>query len=44
MLELGIIYFIGLFTDARVRNKNIDLIVFLFLFSYIKNKNKYVNA
>jgi hypothetical protein len=35
------IYFIGLFTDSRVRNKNTDLIIFLF--SYIKNK-KYVNA
>jgi len=35
------IYFIGLFTDARVRNKNTDLIVFLF--KYIRNK-KYVNA
>jgi len=33
------IYFIGLFTDARVRNKNTDLIVFLF--SNIKNKNIY---
>jgi hypothetical protein len=25
------IYFIGLFTDARVRNKNTDLIVFFYL-------------
>ena len=24
------IYFIGLFTNARVRNKNTDLIIFLF--------------
>jgi hypothetical protein len=33
-----------LFTDARVKNKNIYLIIlFVFLFNYIKNK-KYVNA
>ena len=32
------IYFIDLFTDTRVRNKNTDLIVF-FLFNYIRNKN-----
>jgi hypothetical protein len=34
------IYFIGLFIDARVRNKNTDLIFLCcFLFNYIRNKN-----
>ena len=32
-------YFFSLFTDARVRNKNTDLIFFKILFSYIKIKN-----
>jgi hypothetical protein len=33
------IYFTGLFTDARVRNKNTDLIVFLFFLLQKKHQN-----